>query len=274
MKTTVSLLLILSAGPVHAQTRDYRPASSDFGPHPEYGPRVGGEYESFAYGGQVHRTLRLDRNGRAEMVTERIAKGRGGSRDWFWEGDGGDRFGALAGLANRRAVRQTGRWSERDGRLRLRLDTTNADLRDAYAPELRGELRGGEIVLRGDRDLYGRDEMRFGLTDPRRDDRPGSWHDRDDRPRYGLLRMDRDEFRPIDTLDYEDVLGRARLKLRAGSRDLTFHGRTERRGDEVTFRINEDHGDRGRLTLLMDGGRIVGIRGRGDDDGRPFEIGL
>ena len=293
MKTTVSLLL-LSAGLAYAQRPDYAPQSA-------YRNRIEGTYESDVLGGRIRRTLRIERDGRVEIVTEigRLGRGNGYGRDRDdreWNGrddrDGPGvqsrmylgRYGRTAVEAARgRTVRHTGRWTQRNDRIVLRMDDlrfTNGnggwnngnerggassrgqrdDWRDDRS-DLRLTRRGDGFVLSGDYELYGREDAFF-----RRDlDRNNDWPRGGDR--LGTLRYD-DERLLIDRINLIQRSGDDRLTISAGRRTLEFRGDARREGDRVVFRVRNDNQDRGTFTLTMLGDRVVAIRGTGEDNGR------
>lgn len=305
MKTTMSLLL-LSVGLAYAQRPDF--SRSDYGGQSTYRNRIEGTYESDLLGGRIHRTLRIQSDGRVEIVTE---SGRN-NRDWNdrnrndrnrndrdrdnrnWENEDGPgvqdrmylgRYGRTAVEASRgRTVRHTGRWTQRNDQIILRMDELrlagvsgdwnqgngrgqangrgqgNGRWRDDRS-DLRLVRRGDGFVLSGDMDLYGRDPIVF-----RGDlNRGNDWPRGDDR--LGVMRYDNERL-SIDRMELSERTGDDRLTVTAGRRTFEFRGEARKENGTTVFRVRRDNRDSGTFYLTMRGDRVVGIRGSGEENGR------
>ncbi len=279
MKTSLSLLLLLSAGFASAQFGEGRRAD----PAVRAGggePRLEGRYEAFQLGRTIHRTLRLDRDGTAEIVTE-VRSDRGqGDRGRADTGRGRfQRFGRLAVQASEGApVRQSGRWERRRGVVALRLEAVDQPRRvdrrpGAFEPndggrkriELTLERRDDGFVLQENSGLYGREDVLF---------RPDLGRDRGDRREFGRFQYDREGL-DIDAFEYTEVRGEGRLKVRSGGRSFDLRGEARRRGDEVTLRLvgaRSDREDAGTLVLSLRGDRVIAVSGTGNRDGHRFDF--
>ena len=274
MKTSISLMLLLSAGLASAQFGEGRRADPTSRANDQT-VRVEGRYEAFQLGRTIRRTLRLDRDGTAEIVTEvRTDRGRADSGRGRFQ-----RFGRLAVQASEGApVRQLGRWERRRGVVALRLDAVDEPRRvdrrpGAFEPkdggrrrlELTLERRDDGLVLQENSGLYGREDLFF---------RPDLGRDRGDRREFGRFRYDREAL-DIDAFDYAEVRGEGRLTVRSGGRSFDLRGEARRRGDEVTLRLVDSRTNRqdaGTLVLSLRGDRVVAVSGTGSPDGHRFDF--
>jgi|GEM_PF-5070363 len=260
MKTLASLLL-LSTGTV---------AFAQRGPEvPRNYPRVDGSYASVQRDGTIRRTLRLDRDGSAEIVTRfRDDRNSRGGRSRLSDRDV-DRYGRLADLAARGGdARRIGRWTIRDRKVVLRFNDEDGGGRGRDEGRDRDRdrnwndrtevtlfWRGDDLVLSRDSELLGKDKIDF-----RRGD--GGWGGNLP-PRgpqgLGSVLYDRDSLR-IDGIDLREG-NEARLVVRAEGRRFEIPGETRRRGDEVTFRIPYSGRDGGEVRLTTRGSQVVEIHG-------------
>ena len=266
MKTFWSFAL-LALGAAYAQRPTFEVRQNtdrlDFGRRAEFGPRIEGRYLSVQRDGTVLRTLRLDRNGGAEIVTE--FRARGGDYD---RRNGGPRlsdrdvetFGTSADQAARgRTVRQTGRWDLRDGKLSLRFDDPTGATRGANALVL--DRRDDDFVLDRDTVVYGKQKIVFHA-----DGALGSSGNR--RPRYGSVLAD-GSFRLIDDLDLSEGRDGARLTVSAEGRRIEIFGRLQRRGDQATLVVDQGRSrDFGTFVLTTRGSDVISVVGSGEIGGR------
>ena len=293
MKASLTLLGLLAAGLACAQNGD-RPYDSK--PRGDRDLRDGvyrrapleGRYDAYQYGRAIHRTLRLDRDGAAELVTE-VRSDRGRDDRNLGRGEIG-RFGrAAVQAAGGAPVRQTGRWYRRDGTITLRLD--RGELRDDRrrydAPNGRA-FRTMELTLvrQGDglllspaaasynregtflRPDLGRDALLFRPDEGREGGRRRDGY-------AGGLRIDRDPVFDVEAYEYAEERGEGRLIVRSGARTYTLRGEPRRRGDEVTLRLrSSERGERasGEVVVTLRDGRVVNVRGAGERDGHRYEF--
>lgn len=250
MKIATSLLL-LSAG------------LSAYGQNPNLfrrNDRVEGVYEALQRDDTVRRALTLDRGGRAELVTEVRRNDRSRDRRKWDRDDDTKSYGTLAEEASEgRPVRHTGRWSERDGKIRIRLDDRSDVRGQESAIDMELVYRDGAFVFDRDSKVYGRAKINF-----RRD---GGWGGGrgNQGSRFGSVRYDRDEL-DIDTLELIDRGRDSRLVIRAGRTRIELRGDARRRGEEVIFVLPSSGIESGEFSLRMRGGQIESIRGRGMQD--------
>ena len=280
MKTLVSLVL-LSAGVAHAQRTSPSfptdPNRGDYGRRPDFAPHIEGVYRSVQRDGTILRTLKLDRDGTGEIVTEfrskdrdRPDRGRDDRDRWNQGRDerGRDdetrlsdrdveRFGRSAEQAAQgRSVRQTLRWTERNRRVVLRTEATRGPSRGGTDLEL--TRQEGGYVLDRDTALYGNERIEF---------RSEGGSSR--RERYGRV-LQGDEYRTIDRLDFAQGRDGARLTILAEGRTIEVEGRAERRGDEVVLTVDGRGRSRdgGNFRIVLRGSDVVSVHGTGTVDGR------
>ena len=234
-------------------------------------PRLEGDYESFQWGRSVHRTLHLDRDGGVEIVTE-----VDGAPDDRNEGvrprddrDNYARYGWTAGEAARgHAVHQSGSWTQRDGRVQLRLDA----VRDRSGFRTRGredadlQWTGSGLVFSHADAMYGRDDIEFrpvrGRTDGG-DPLPTPLR----RVEYDGSVRDGDGFLALDGIDFMETGGKGTLVVRAGKERIELRGDVENREGQTIFRPEGDDIDRlfsrsgGTLTIVVEAGQVRSVRG-------------
>ncbi len=255
MKTSFLLLLLLPATLASAQRRDDpvrgEPGRSDLS-------RVEGRYEALQRDGSLRRTLRLERDGTAEVVTE-AKDARRDRRGWGREDT--KRYGQTGITAMQdHPVRHTGRW-------RWQGDDVVVQFRDLQLGEERWDAF--EMKLKRDEDglIFDRDSKAYGtyrVVFRREGDRFSNG------ARLGFLRFDRDSL-AIESVDL--VYGRrgtGRLRIRAGGRTIELQGDALRDGnDVVTFRLPDGAGE---YRLTMRDLKVDRISGRGDFDRHHIEF--
>lgn len=262
---TLTLLFLLSLGTAQAQSRD----SFRWDDRDGRSPRVEGRYESYQRDDSLHRILRLERDGRAEIVTEvrrgrRDYRGKDDRRDDRWDSREREKYGRLAEEAARgRTVRHTGRWTQRDGRVVLRLDDLNVDARRRSTSELQLVRKGESLIFDRNDDLYGNDRINF-RPEGSRNDSPGKGL------RYGWVRYEGRVF-DIDSIVFTERSRNDRLLIRAGSLRMEFWGQLTRRGETMIFRGSDERGA-GEYTLRLRRDEIVSIEGSGTWEGRRIEF--
>lgn len=263
MKTTLAFLLLVPAAFATAQRGDWGRGDwgrNDWGRDSDRDAQgIEGVYEASQRDGTLRRTLRLDRNGDVEIVTEAINARRG------WDRADVRRYGRVADVAlDERTVRQRGQWRVKNGDVTLWLDGFRLDNRREKDLEVKLKWDKRTLVLDKNTDLYGESRIEFRRTSGWDGGRPSQ-----SRPRLGYLRYDRESL-PIEDVEYVDGRrGAGRLRFRAGGRLVEVRGDAVRNGNEVAFNMMDGAGG---FRLSLRDGRVDRIRGNGSVDRHRIEI--